>query len=137
MVTLGTKALTVLCAAGMLFVTDAAKWPYGEYFEGDGTYYNMDDIGGGNCAMRDLDLDMYDDMIPVALNAEQYGSSEMCGACIKGEASGEGSGNTKLPKKFKAYVIDKCPECAYGEMSIPSAVVLLCRVVKGLRYVYL
>lgn len=53
-------------------------------------------------------------MIPVAINAKQYGGSEVCGACIEGEGTGKGSGRDPIKGKFKAYVIDQCPECAHG-----------------------
>lgn len=116
---------TALCAAMVLPLVATAPWPYGETFEGDGTYYSMGDVGGGNCAMHELNLNMYDGMIPVALNAEQYRNSEMCGACIKGKASGEGSGKNPIPEEFMAFVIDQCPECQEGGLFRRAVNVLL------------
>ena len=37
----------------------------------------------------------------VALNAGQYGGSEMCGACIEGEGSGNGAGRDPITGTFK------------------------------------
>ena len=37
----------------------------------------------------------------VALNAGQYGGSEMCGACIEGEGSGNGAGSDPITGTFK------------------------------------
>lgn len=45
------------------------EYPYGETFNGDATYYGF--TTRGNCAIREPIPDMYDGMIPVALNAPQ------------------------------------------------------------------
>ncbi|CAN0373521.1 unnamed protein product [Pylaiella littoralis] len=87
---------------------------YAKEFSGDGTYYTP--TTEGNCAFFTSVPGMYDGMIPVALSASQYGNSEMCGACIEGEASGEGAGATPVPSTFKAYVSDQCPECHEGDL---------------------
>ena len=39
--------------------------------------------------------------LAVALNSAQYGDSEMCGACIEGEGSGNGSGSDPISGSFK------------------------------------
>ena len=39
--------------------------------------------------------------LAVALNSAQYGDSEMCGACIEGEGSGNGSGSDPITGSFK------------------------------------
>ncbi|CAM9561036.1 unnamed protein product, partial [Ascophyllum nodosum] len=81
--------------------------PYDGRFYGEGTVYGEAPVGSGNCAIREPLPSMYDGMIPVALNDAQYGNSEMCGACIKGKGDrGE----------FRAYVMDRCPECAHGDL---------------------
>lgn len=59
-------------------------------------------------------VEQYDGMIPVAINAKQYGGSDACGACIEGVGTGKGSGSDPIKGKFKAYVIDQCPECEHG-----------------------
>ncbi|CAB1107438.1 unnamed protein product [Ectocarpus sp. CCAP 1310/34] len=87
---------------------------YGEEYSGEGTYYGH--TTAGMCSFFDDVPEMYDGMIPVALNAEQYGDSLMCGACVEGTASGSGSGNNPIPSTFKAFITDKCPECQKGDL---------------------
>ncbi|CAM9966156.1 unnamed protein product [Ascophyllum nodosum] len=64
---------------------------------------------------------MYNDMIPVALNAAQYGGSEMRGACIEGEGSGNGAGSNPITGPFKAYVVVKFPECSSGDLEFSKS----------------
>lgn len=82
--------------------------PYDERFTGEATYYGVIPDGDGNCAMQPPLPAMYDGMMPVALNNDQYGDSVMCGACIEGEGSGEGAGADPVEGPFKAYVTDRC-----------------------------
>ena len=42
--------------------------------------------------------------LAVALNAGQYGGSELCGACIEGEGSGDGAGSDPITGTFKVRV---------------------------------
>ncbi|CAN0347440.1 unnamed protein product, partial [Ascophyllum nodosum] len=101
-------------------VNYGSSYPYdGSTFSGDGTYYGT--TSNGNCAIRSPIPSMYDDMIPVALNSAQYGDSEMCGACIEGEGSGNGSGSDPITGSFKAYVMDKCPECSSGDLDFSKS----------------
>ena len=81
--------------------------PYDERFAGDATYYGAIPDGEGNCAIRSPLPAMYDGMIPVALNNDQYRDSIMCGAGIEGEGSGEGAGADPVEGPFKAYVTDR------------------------------
>lgn len=81
--------------------------PYDERFSGDATYYGVTPDGDGNCAIGSPLPAMYDGMIPVALNNDQYGDSSMCGACIEGEGSGEGEGADPVEGPFKAYITDR------------------------------
>lgn len=81
--------------------------PYDETFTGEATYYGTIPDGAGNCAIQPPLPAMYDGMIPVALNNDQYGDSVMCGACIEGEGSGEGAGADPVKGPFKAYVTDR------------------------------
>lgn len=81
--------------------------PYDERFTGDATYYGVTADGAGNCAIRSPLPAMYEGMIPVALNNDQYGDSLMCGACIEGEGSGQGEGGDPVEGPFKAYVTDR------------------------------
>ncbi|CAM9699042.1 unnamed protein product [Ectocarpus sp. 13 AM-2016] len=94
--------------------------PYDEQFFGDATYYGVTPDGDGNCAIRSPLPEMYDGMIPVALNDEQYADSHMCGACIEGEGSGEGEGGDPVEGAFKAYVTDRCPECLFGDLDFAA-----------------
>lgn len=57
----------------------------------------------------------------MALNAPQYENSELCGACIEGEGSGEGAGANPVTGSFKAFVSDQCPECAYGDLDFSQS----------------
>lgn len=50
-----------------------------------------------------------------------YGDSLMCGACIEGSGSGVGAGGDPIKGKFEAYVTDKCPECAPGDLDFSQA----------------
>ncbi|CAN0109294.1 unnamed protein product, partial [Hapterophycus canaliculatus] len=95
--------------------------PYDERFSGDATYYGVTPDGDGNCAIGSPLPAMYDGMIPVALNNDQYGDSIMCGACIEGEGSGVGAGADPVEGAFKAYVTDRCPECAFGDLDFATA----------------
>ena len=69
------------CAAVMAFFVShpvhGHEYPYGESFKGDATYYGY--TTEGNCAIRDPVPGMYDNMIPVALNAPQVGWSSRAG----------------------------------------------------------
>ncbi|CAM9965889.1 unnamed protein product [Ascophyllum nodosum] len=100
-------------------VNYANSYPFdGTTFSGDGTYYG--ETSNGNCAIMPIPS-MYSGMIPVALNAGQYGGSEMCGACIEGEGSGNGAGSDPITGTFKAYVMDKCPECSTGDLDFSKS----------------
>ncbi|CAN0446726.1 unnamed protein product, partial [Scytosiphon promiscuus] len=55
---------------------------YGTEYAGDATYYGY--TAEGNCAFGGNVPEMYSGMIPIALNAVQYGDSLMCGACVEG-----------------------------------------------------
>ncbi|CAM9727514.1 unnamed protein product [Hapterophycus canaliculatus] len=87
---------------------------YGTEYSGDATYYGY--TIEGNCAYGDDIPAMYSGMIPIALNAGQYGDSLMCGACVEGTASGNGAGSNPIPSTFKGFITDKCPECSWGDL---------------------
>lgn len=72
-------------------------------YSGDGTYYNY--TGGGNCSFPNP----YTPQYSAALNAPQYGSSQLCGAC----AEVTGPLGTLL-----VSLEDQCPECAYGDLDL-------------------
>lgn len=50
-----------------------------------------------------------------------YGDSSLCGACIEGSGSGVGLGNDPITGPFKAYVVDKCDECAEGALDFSQS----------------
>jgi expansin (peptidoglycan-binding protein) len=87
------------------------------------TYYGLQTpTGSGNCGLsrggaipawvRGFDY-------TVAINAPQYGSGGWaCGACLSGTSRGVGLGATPPKATFLAYVVDKCPECAFGSLDL-------------------
>lgn len=89
---------------------------YGPTFKGEGTYYGF--TTGGNCAIRPPVPNMYSGMVPVAINDAQYSGSLACGACLEVEGSGRGLGATPIRGKFKAFVMDRCPECKFGDLDL-------------------
>lgn len=91
---------------------------YGKRFYGKATFYGYTE--GGNCAMgrkSQLPL-MYQRMLAVAINEDQYDSSRSCGACVEVRGSGRGIGGTPVRGKFRAYVHDRCPECGRGDLDL-------------------
>src|SRR5689334_18054185 len=70
---------------------------------GEGTYYNAD--GTGNCS---FDASPGDLMV-AALNAPDYRSAALCGACL--EVTGP-SGSVTV------RVVDQCPECKHGDLDL-------------------
>lgn len=93
---------------------------YSTYFTGEGTYYGETD--GGNCAMGKKALlpKMYQRMLPVAINEDQYDNSRSCGACIELEGKGKGIGGKPIRGRFLAYVHDRCPECKRGDLDLST-----------------
>lgn len=64
---------------------------------------------------------MYQKMIPVAINDDQYDNSKSCGACIQVRGSGRGIGGRPIRGTFRAYVHDRCPECRRGDLDLSSS----------------
>ncbi len=78
-----------------------------ETFTGDATYYN----GSGvvNCSYEGIT----DGDLIAALNAQQYGTADWCGACAEVEGP---NGSVSV------MVVDQCPECAHGDLDLsPTA----------------
>lgn len=92
------------------------RYDFGPTFWGEGTYYGTTERG--NCAIRPPMPEMYSGMVPVALNNEQYGTSDACGACLLVTGTGKGSGADPIVGTFKAYVMDRCPECKKGDIDL-------------------
>lgn len=91
---------------------------YGKRFFGEGTYYGYTE--GGNCAMgpkAQLPA-MYQKMLAVAINDDQYDYSRSCGACIELRGPGRGSGGSPIRGIARAYIHDRCPECRRGDVDL-------------------
>lgn len=70
---------------------------------GEGTYYAAD--GTGNCSFDASP----DDLMVAAMNAPEYQSAALCGACL--EVTGP-SGSVTV------RVVDQCPECKRGDLDL-------------------
>jgi len=70
---------------------------------GEGTYYSAD--GTGNCSFEASP----NDLMVAALNAPDYQSAALCGACL--EVSGPNGTVT-------VRVVDQCPECKHGDLDL-------------------
>lgn len=89
---------------------------YGKVFHGDGTYYGY--TTDGNCAIRAPFPSMYNGMVPVAINNDQYDGSLACGACVVFEGTGPGAGANPIRGPFLGVVTDRCPECKHGDLDL-------------------
>lgn len=115
-------AIKLLSCAFLSFIVRSSGFGIADYnkeYPGEGTYYGF--TTGGNCAMRGGLSSMYNGMVPVAINDEQYADSMSCGACLEVEGSGKGIGGTPIKGKFKAYVHDRCPECKKGDVDLSKS----------------
>ena len=70
---------------------------------GEGTYYSAD--GTGNCSFEASPADL----MVAALNAPDYQSAALCGACL--EVTGPNGSVT-------VRVVDQCPECKHGDLDL-------------------
>ncbi len=93
---------------------------YNQEQSGDSTYYAESDAG--NCRVSPTLGQWANDLtFQTALNNTQYISNDQsagCGICIQGHYLGTGSGATPPPKTFTALVVDRCPECAPGDLDL-------------------
>ena len=84
---------------------------------GEGTYYAAD--GTGNCSFDASP----DDLMVAALNAPDYQTAALCGACL--EVTGPNGSVT-------VRVVDQCPECKHGDLDLsPQAFQLLAPLAAG------
>jgi expansin (peptidoglycan-binding protein) len=84
---------------------------------GEGTYYAAD--GTGNCSFDASP----DDLMVAALNAPDYQTAALCGACL--EVTGPNGTVT-------VRVVDQCPECKHGDLDLsPQAFQLLSPLAAG------
>jgi expansin (peptidoglycan-binding protein) len=70
---------------------------------GEGTYYAAD--GTGNCSFEASP----DDLMVAAMNAPDYQSAALCGACLA--VTGPNGSVT-------VRVVDQCPGCAHGDLDL-------------------
>lgn len=87
---------------------------------GDSTYYGESDAG--NCQISPTLPEWGNKLtFQTALNNTQYISNDQssgCGICVEGHYLGTGSGATPPPDTFTALVVDRCPECAPGDLDL-------------------
>jgi expansin len=84
---------------------------------GEGTYYSAD--GTGSCSFDASP----DDLMVAALNAPDYQTAALCGACLA--VSGPNGSVT-------VRVVDLCPECKHGDLDLsPQAFQLLAPLAAG------
>lgn len=88
----------------------------GRWFSGEGTYYGAGGTEGGNCAMRSPRPAWMSSYVPVAINNAQYPRS--CGACVEIHGSGRGLGANPITGKILGVIVDRCPECAHGDIDL-------------------
>lgn len=106
-----------MAALVLILVAAACNIVPGKTYTGEGTYYFGD--GSGNCSFAAGGSTMY-----AAMNNVDYGSNGYaCGAWV--EATG--------PKgKVTVQIVDRCPECAKGDIDFsPEAFDLLANRIDG------
>lgn len=112
-----TTLLLVAGLAGLAAALVESDYTTGKIFKGKGTYYGATE--GGNCGIRQPRPDFYSKYQPLAMNDAQY--EGMCGACLEVTGTGEGSGANPIVGTFKAYAMDRCPECPYGDIDLAKS----------------
>ncbi|KAG7397252.1 hypothetical protein PHYBOEH_001064 [Phytophthora boehmeriae] len=86
------------------------------YFQGDGTPYDLSAIGMGNCAFMSSWANSAN---YVAVNQAQWDGLTHCGQCIEATCT-----DSKCKNKNTAVilqVVDRCPECKYGDLDMSPA----------------
>ena len=101
------RQLLIYVALLPLFVFSQENCSNETYFEGEGTYYFIEDFGNfGNCSIEN---EVFSPFLIGAMNAAQYGQAEYCSACVEIEGP---IGSVKV------HIIDQCPECAFGDIDL-------------------
>ncbi|KAG7397251.1 hypothetical protein PHYBOEH_001063 [Phytophthora boehmeriae] len=104
---------SVLFAAAALALVSAD-----EYFTGDGTAYTLGQSSAGNCNfMSALDLASTD---YAALNDKQWDGLQNCGRCA--EVSCDDDRCADKSKSIVVQILDRCPECQYGDLDLSPTV---------------
>ncbi|KAL3666391.1 hypothetical protein V7S43_008642 [Phytophthora oleae] len=103
-----------LFATATTFATSDAS----EYFTGDGTAYTLGQPSAGNCnMMAALDFASTD---YAALNNEQWDGLQNCGRCA--EVSCADDRCADQTKSVVVQILDRCPECKYGDLDLSPSV---------------
>ncbi|OSX68463.1 hypothetical protein BU14_2757s0001, partial [Porphyra umbilicalis] len=89
----------------------------GQTGAGEGTYFGP--TTRGNCALDPLPA-QYGGLVGVAVSTADYAGSAACGACLRVTGSGDGAGANPITGTFSAYVMDRCPECAAGDLDLAT-----------------
>lgn len=111
----GTFSLLIAATAAI----DAKDYLMRRKFHGDGTYYGDGGWEGGNCAIRSPRPNFYKRYVPIAINNKQY--EGMCGACIEFWGDGKGLGANPIVGRKMGVIVDRCPECKYGDIDLSMA----------------
>eukprot|EP00171_Calliarthron_tuberculosum_P012836 IDg12836t1 len=94
----------------------ASDYTSGKTYSGDGTYYGPGGFEGGNCAIRKPRPASFTKYVPISINNAQY--EGMCGACIEYWGNGEGSGADPIVDRKLGMIVDRCPECKFGDIDL-------------------
>lgn len=88
-------------------------------FKGQGTAYSNAVSNGMNFACSYRFLNPWARTNFVAMNSEQWADGSTCGRCVRARCTDSQCTNNDF---VTLYVVDKCPECKYGDldMSIPA-----------------
>ncbi|KAE8987166.1 hypothetical protein PF011_g19682 [Phytophthora fragariae] len=89
-----------------------------EYFQGDGTAYTLSQVSSGNCNLMSANS-----IAPVnyaALNNEQWNNLGNCGRCA--QVSCIDSRCTNPTASAIVQIVDRCPECKYGDLDLSPTV---------------
>ncbi|EGZ29133.1 hypothetical protein PHYSODRAFT_343985 [Phytophthora sojae] len=107
------KSFTILATASALAVANAD-----EYFTGDATAYTLGQTSAGNCNMMSaLDFATTD---YAALNDKQWDGLQNCGRCA--EVSCDDDRCADRSTSVVVQILDRCPECAYGDLDLSPSV---------------
>ncbi|GMF31343.1 unnamed protein product [Phytophthora fragariaefolia] len=96
----------------------AAALASAEYFQGDGTTYTLTQVNNGNCNLMSANS-----IAPTnyaALNDVQWNNLENCGRCA--QISCIDSRCTNPTASAIVQIVDRCPECKYGDLDLSPTV---------------
>ncbi|EGZ29139.1 hypothetical protein PHYSODRAFT_455491, partial [Phytophthora sojae] len=96
----------------------AAAMTSAEFFEGDGTAYTLSQVSSGNCNLMSANS-----IAPAnyaALNQVQWNNLGNCGQCA--QVSCIDSRCTNPTASAIVQIVDRCPECKYGDLDLSPTV---------------